>query len=56
MDIIEVIVIDYTYIEYGFDREAMKAAEIKHSIEEDPEFQECLKKLSEFQKDAFLNI
>lgn len=56
MDIIEVIVIDYTYVEFGFDREALKAAEIKHSIEDDPEFDIYLKKLSEYQKDAFLNI
>jgi hypothetical protein len=56
MDILEVIVIDYTYVEFGFDREAVKAAEKKNAIDQDPEFVVYLEKLSDFTKDNFLKI
>jgi hypothetical protein len=56
MDIIEVIVIDYTYVEFGFDREAVKAAEKKLAIDQDPDLVVYLNKLSGFTKDNFLKI
>ena len=56
MDIIEVIVIDYTYVEFGFDREAVKAAEKKLAIDQDPDLVVYLNTLCGFTKDNFLKI
>jgi hypothetical protein len=56
MDMIEVMVVDYTYLEYGFDREAIKSAMNKHNIFESDSFIVYLNKLDEYQKNSFLNI
>ena len=56
MDMIEVMVIDYTYLEYGFDREAIKSAMSKHNVFESESFEVYLKKLDDYQNNSFLNI
>ena len=50
------MVTDYVYSEYGYDREAIRAAIIKNNIQEDPQFKDILKKLQSFQNNTFLNI
>ena len=56
MDIIEVMVIDHTYTEYGYDREAIKSAMNKLNVYDSESFEVYLNKLEEYQKNAFLNI
>ena len=53
---IEVMVTDYTYIEYGFDREAIKSAMNKLNVYDSDSFGVYLKKLDDYQKNSFLNI
>jgi hypothetical protein len=50
------MVTDYVYLEYGYDREAIRAAIIKNNIQEDPHFKDVLKILESFQNNTFLNI
>jgi hypothetical protein len=50
------MVTDYVYSYYGFDREAIRAAIMKHNIQEDPEFSEILKWLESIKNSSFLNI
>lgn len=50
------MVIDHTYLEYGFDRETIKSAMKKHDVYSDRDFDIYLKKLDEYQKNSFLNI
>lgn len=50
------MVTDYVYLEYGFDREAIRAAILKHNIKEDPEFGEILRWLESIKNSSFLNI
>eukprot|EP00340_Litonotus_pictus_P000604 CAMPEP_0170519478 /NCGR_PEP_ID=MMETSP0209-20121228/4878_1 /TAXON_ID=665100 ORGANISM="Litonotus pictus, Strain P1" /NCGR_SAMPLE_ID=MMETSP0209 /ASSEMBLY_ACC=CAM_ASM_000301 /LENGTH=459 /DNA_ID=CAMNT_0010805373 /DNA_START=407 /DNA_END=1786 /DNA_ORIENTATION=+ len=55
-DVLEIIVTDTTYSEYGFDREAIRAAIQKHEIYNDHSFEEIINKLDEFKNSSFLNI
>lgn len=55
-DALEVVVTDKMYIEYGFDKEAVKAAISKHQVYDDSLFEEIIGKLSEFKNTSFLNI
>jgi hypothetical protein len=50
------MVTDYVYLEYGFDREAIRAAVIKHNIQEDVDFSEILRWLESIKNSSFLNI
>lgn len=55
-EIIDIMVTDKTYCEYGFDKEAIRSAINKHQISEDPNFEKILVKLEEFKNCSFLNI
>ena len=55
-EVMEIIVIDKVYAEYGFDKEAVRAAINKHNIHNDSTFEDILKKLNEFKNESFLNI
>ena len=50
------MITDLIYLQYGFEKEAIKAAMNAHNIYEDPNFNKILLKLEEYQKDSFLNI
>lgn len=50
------MVTDYVYLEYGYDREAIRAAINKNNIQEDPEFTEIMKRIESIQNSSFLNI
>lgn len=50
------MVTDFTYSEFGFDKEAVKAAMRKLEVEDDESFDGILKKLEDYQKNSFLNI
>jgi hypothetical protein len=56
-DIIEIMVTDHVYIEYGYDRETIRAAIMKSNIQDDPEFEEIIKRMDSLQPNtSFLNI
>ena len=55
-DIIEIIVLDKLYLEFGFEKEAIVAASIKHCITQDESFAEILNQLSEYKDNSMLNI
>lgn len=55
-DIIEIIVNDKLYLEFGFEKEAIIAASIKHCITQDESFAEILTQLSEYKDNSLLNI
>jgi hypothetical protein len=50
------MVTDHVYLEFGLDREAIKAALKKYSIYEDEEFARVKEKLENFQNNSFINI
>ena len=50
------MVTDHVYLEFGLDREAIKAALKKYSLNEDEEFTKIKEKLDNFQNDSFINI
>lgn len=50
------MVTDFVYLEYGLDREAIKAGLKKYSINEDEEFKKVKEKLENFQNNSFINI
>ena len=50
------MVTDHVYLEYGLDREAIKAALKKFSIYQDEEFSKVRQKLENFQNNSFINI
>lgn len=50
------MVTDHVYLEFGLDREAIKAALKLYSIYEDEEFTKVKEKLENFQNDSFINI
>jgi hypothetical protein len=54
--VIEIIVTDHVYQEFGLDREAIKAAIKKHKVNEDLEFENVVDKLENFQNNSFINI
>lgn len=53
-DIVDVMIIDHVYAEYGLDNECIKAAEKKFNIKEDPEFIPIFQKMSQFQNNSFM--
>lgn len=55
-DVLEIIVTDTVYSEFGFDREAIRAAIQKHDIYKDKSFEEVIYKLEEYRNSSFLNI
>ena len=54
-DVLEIIVTDTVYSEFGFDKEAIRAAIQKHEIHNDKSFDEIIYKLEEFRNTSFLN-
>lgn len=56
LDVIEIMVVDLTYEEFGYDKEAIKAAFKKHSIDKDESFFTLISQLREYQQNSFLNI
>ena len=55
-DVMEIIVTDKVYSEFGFDKDAIRAAITKHDIVHDKAFEEILLKLEDFRNSSFLNI
>jgi hypothetical protein len=55
-DVIEIMVADFVYKEYGYDREAIRAGIIEYKIQDDPEFKDVLSKIHAIQENSFLNI
>jgi len=56
IDLVEIMVTDHVYLEYGLDREAIKAAIKKFSLYQDDEFIKVKSKLENFQNNSFINI
>lgn len=54
-DVIEIMMTDYVYLEYGYDREAVRAAINKINIQDDQEFQEIMKRIDSIHNSSFLN-
>ena len=50
------MVVDHIYIEYGFDKEAIRAAMIKHNVSDDKSFEMIIDKLEKYHDNSFLNI
>ena len=50
------MVTDHVYLEYGLDREAIKAAIKKHNVYDDNNFENVIVKLEKFQNNSFINI
>jgi hypothetical protein len=55
-EVMEIIVIDKVYGEFGFDKEAIRAAIQKHQVNSDSSFEIIMKKLNEYKNESFLNI
>ena len=55
MDVIEIMVTDHSYAEFGYEKQAIQAAVEKLKLDEDPSFKELLEKLESYQKNTFLN-
>lgn len=55
-EVVEIIVIDKVYLEFGFDKEAIRAAIQKHQITNDSSFDILMKKLDQYRNESFLNI
>lgn len=53
MDIIEIMVTDYCYEEFGFEKQAIQAAVDKLDLIKDTQFSEILSKLENYQKNTF---
>ena len=49
IDIIEIMMIDCVYEEYGLDREAIKAAIKKHDIKNDKEFKDMIRNSKKYE-------
>jgi hypothetical protein len=50
------MVTDHVYLEFGLDREAIKAAIKKHNVYQDYNFENVIVKLENFQNNSFINI
>jgi hypothetical protein len=50
------MVTDYVYLEYGFDREAIRAAINNNNLLDDPEFSEIMARIESIRNSSFLNI
>lgn len=50
------MVTDHVYLEYGYDREAIRAAINKYFNKDDIEFDEIIERLENIQNNSFLNI
>lgn len=50
------MVTDSMYMEYGYDREAIRAAIETCNIKDDPEFTETVKRIESIRNSSFLNI
>lgn len=50
------MVTDHVYLEFGLDREAIKAAIKKHNVSQDYNFENVIVKLENFQNNSFINI
>lgn len=55
-EVLEIIVTDHIYYEYGFDKEAIRAAIEKHQIDSDKSFDELIEELDKFRDNSFLNM
>lgn len=55
-EVLEIIVIDKVYAEYGFDKEAIRAAIAKHHVFHDDSLDGVLSRLDEYRSNSFLNI
>ena len=53
-DVLEIIVIDCVYAEFGFDKEAIRAAMMNHKINEDQSFEDLINKLEEYHNNSFV--
>ncbi len=47
---------DYVYLEFGYDKEALRAALIKWNVDEDEDFEEYTNALEVIRDSSFLNI
>lgn len=50
------MVTDHIYAEFGYDMETIKAAIIKHKIDQDPMFITLLNNLKRYKKDSILKV
>ncbi len=55
-NILRVVLTDYVYLEFGYDKEALRAAMNKWNVEEDDEFEEYSNALEVIRDTSFLNI
>lgn len=53
-DVLDIIVCDTVYSELGFDKDAIRAAELKHDIINDPTFESILSKIEEIKNVSFI--
>lgn len=56
MDIIEIMVKDHTYAQFGFDKEAILAAIKKHQVKEEESFIIIFKKINDYLKNKCMNL
>lgn len=58
IDAIDIMIIDHTYEEFGYDKEAIRGAMNKHkdSLDNDRSFEDYMNKIGEYKKNTFLNI
>jgi hypothetical protein len=50
------MVTDQIYSEFGYDREAIKAAINNKNIYEDPDFADIIRRMDSIRNSSFLNI
>ncbi len=55
-EVLKIVVIDYVYLEFGYDKEALRAAIIKWNVDEDEEFEPYMNGLDVIRDSSFLNI
>ena len=55
-EVLEIIVTDKTYAEFGFDKDAIRSAINKHQVESDEDFENIFERLNEFKSNSFLFV
>jgi hypothetical protein len=48
--------VDYIYAEFGFDKEAIRAAMKKWNVMEDVYFSDCIQPIKTMMDNSFLNL
>ncbi len=51
----KIILLDYVYFEFGYDKEALRAAIIKWNVDEDDDFEPYLSGLDVIRDTTFIN-